>query len=143
MNILKVLTPRRALGNFGERHAARYLRRRGYRILKRNYVGKHGEIDIIARKKDIISFVEVKTRSMDALNSREVRPAAAVTPEKQRRIIRVADEYARRTHKPSKYLMRMDIIEVYTVNTPKGKKKVHTIKHIENAFTMNTAYKRK
>ena len=50
MNILKVLTPRRSLGNLGENYAARLLKKKGYRILERNYIGKWGEIDIIAGK---------------------------------------------------------------------------------------------
>lgn len=141
MNILKILTPRRRLGDFGERKAARYLRFRGYRILERNYIGKHGEIDIIARKNNIVAFVEVKTRNTASLSLYEARPAASVTPEKQRRLIRIADEYARRTHKPTQCWMRMDIVEVYTTTDKKGNSKVEKIKHIENAFTMNSAYK--
>ena len=51
MNILKVLTPERRIGNLGERVAARHLRRKGYRILERNYTAAGAEIDIIAKKK--------------------------------------------------------------------------------------------
>ena len=140
MNILKVLTPRRSLGNLGEKHAAKYLKKKGYRILSKNYVGKWGEIDIIARKKDLIAFVEVKTRSTEAKNTRESRPAAAVNREKQRRLIQVANEYARRTHKPEGVLMRMDIIEILTERNEKGKPEVKSTVHIENAFDMNSAY---
>lgn len=141
MNILKILTPRRQLGNYGETTAARYLRRKGYWILERNYVGKWGEIDIIARKKHILCFVEVKTRSIGAKEGFEARPAASVDPEKQRRLIRVANEYARRTHKEIGCMMRMDIIEIYTEKNQKNKIKVHKLVHIENAFDMNSAYK--
>ncbi len=141
MNILKVLTPRRRLGNLGETAAARYLRRKGYRILERNFVGKWGEIDIIARKRRILCFVEVKTRSIGAENGLETRPAASVNAEKQRRLIRVANEYARRTHKECGCMMRMDIIEVFTEKNRKDKIKVQKLVHIENAFDMNTAYK--
>lgn len=141
MNILKILTPRRRLGNLGETAAARYLRRKGYWILERNFVGKWGEMDIIARKKRLLCFIEVKTRSVGAENGFEPRPAASVTAEKQRRLIRVANEYARRTYKESGCKMRMDVIEVYTEPNQKNKIKVRKLVHIENAFDMNTAYK--
>ena len=141
MNILKVLTSRRCLGNFGEKEAARYLRRKGYRILEHNYVVKWGEMDLIARKKNCLCFVEVKTRSTESVHSYESRPAASVNPEKQRRLIKNATEYAHRIHKEQKCLMRMDIIEVLTQKDEKDRTKVEKIVHIENAFNMNTAYK--
>ena len=140
MNILHILTSRRRLGNFGEDAAARFLRRNRYKILERNYVGKRGEIDIIASKKKMMVFVEVKTRNVENANARESRPAASVDSQKQRRLIHVANEYARRTHKVDGCMMRMDIIEVYT-ETNNDKTKIKKIVHIENAFNMNSAYK--
>ena len=56
MNILKILTPNRIIGNLGEKEAAKYLRHNGYKILKRNYVAGGNEIDIIAKKSDTIVF---------------------------------------------------------------------------------------
>jgi len=53
------------LGNKGEDLAADLLQAKGYKILYRNYRTKLGEIDIVAQEKDIICFVEVKTRSSD------------------------------------------------------------------------------
>ena len=50
------------LGAAGEKAAAKYLRRRGYRIVARNYRCRGGEIDLIALDADTIVFVEVKTR---------------------------------------------------------------------------------
>ena len=140
MNILKVLTPRRRLGNLGESYAAKLLRKNRYRILARNYIGKHGEIDIIAAKRKLLAFVEVKTRSIESQSQCEPRPACAVTPDKQRRLIYVANEYARRTHKSDGVLMRMDIIEIYTEKNKNGQPKIKKAVHIENAFDMNSAY---
>ena len=139
MNILHVLTSRRRLGNLGEDAAARFLRRKRYLILERNYVGKNGEIDIIAKKKKMMVFVEVKTRSTFNGNGYEARPAASVDPAKQRRLIRVANEYARRIHKADGCVMRMDIIEVYTETNEKTR--IRKIIHIEDAFNMNSAYR--
>lgn len=143
MNILKILTPKRKLGNLGENAAARYLRKHGYRILERSFEGKWGEMDIIAKRKNIFVFVEVKTRSKQSIGSYEPRPAAAVDPEKQRRLIRIANEYARRIHKPEGCPMRMDIVEVITNKEENEKTKIESIHHIENAFDMNSAYQRR
>ncbi|MBP5618294.1 MAG: YraN family protein, partial [Clostridia bacterium] len=55
-----------ATGERGEKLAARYLRRKGYRILERNFQTRFGEIDLIARKGDQLVFVEVKTRAPGA-----------------------------------------------------------------------------
>ena len=141
MNILKVLTPRRRLGNLGEGYAAKYLRKKGYRILERNYVGKWGEMDIIAKKRNLIAFVEVKTRSIEEKCDLESRPAAAVGREKQQKLIHIANEYARRIHKKDGILMRMDIVEVFTERNTTGESKVKSANHIENAFDMNSAYR--
>ena len=141
MNILKVLTPRRSLGNLGENYAARLLKKKGYRILERNYIGKWGEIDIIAGKRNLLAFVEVKTRSIQSQNALESRPAAAVNREKQRKLIQIADEYARKIHKKDGVLMRMDIIEIYTEKNQNENPKVKKAVHMENAFDMNSAYK--
>ena len=73
----------------GEALAAKLLKKRGYKILKRNYVSKYGEIDIVAYDKGIISFVEVKTRQSENYGP----PELAVTKEKRKRIIRTALNY--------------------------------------------------
>ena len=69
------------LGRKGEDAACRYLKKHGYKILKRNYVTPFGEADIVARKGDTYCFVEVKTRESDAFGL----PTEAVNREKQRR----------------------------------------------------------
>ena len=137
MNILKVLTPNRKIGNFGERRALWHLVKKGYRILETNYEARGAEIDIIARKKKITAFIEVKTRNIKYLGYKEARPASSVTPEKQRKIIKAASYFI--THHPTDTRLRLDIIEVYTENT-NGRIRIKEIKHIENAFDKNTAF---
>nr|MBE6545699.1 YraN family protein [Oscillospiraceae bacterium] len=137
MNILKVLTPRRLIGNLGEREAARLLRKKGYRILKKNYEALGGEIDIIARKRGVTAFVEVKARNVKYLGYKEARPGSSVTPEKQRKIIRTASYY--NAHYPSDTRFRFDVIEVY-LEDGKRRPKVREIKHIESAFDKNSAF---
>ncbi len=81
----------RQLGQIGEDTAAEILRNKGYRILHRNYRCKHGEVDIIAAKGNLICFIEVKTRS-----SRDYgRPCEAVDNTKQQHIKRAASCYLR------------------------------------------------
>jgi len=140
MKILKVLTPKRLIGNLGERAAAKMLRRSGYRIIKKNYSALEGEIDIIARKDNVTAFIEVKTRNVKHLGYREARPASSVNGEKQRKIIRTANYYL--SHNPTDTRLRFDIIEVY-LEDGEGHGRISEIKHIENAFDLNSAYDKK
>lgn len=140
MDILKINTTKRALGDFGEDKAIKLLRRTGYRILERNYVANEHEVDIIAEDRDTIAFIEVKTRDIDKLDPREARPAAAVTPKKQRSIIAAVKAYIA-YHIPKKHV-RLDIIEVYT-KAENGKTKLVEIKHLKGAFDQNSAYGRR
>jgi len=72
---------KKELGKKGEEVAIRFLKKSGYRILSRNYVCKLGEIDVIAKEKDTLVFVEVKTRTSTTFGP----PQLAVNPTKQRR----------------------------------------------------------
>lgn len=137
MKILEIFTKNRIIGNLGEREAIKYLRRHGYRILEKNYVALGHEIDVIAKKKNVTAFVEVKARNVKYLGYREARPASAVTPEKQRKIIATANHYSR--VKKLNTRMRFDIIEVYLSDNDNGVK-IEEIKHLEGAFDWNTAY---
>lgn len=137
MKILEILTKKRILGNLGEESAAKFLKKNGYRILERNYVEEGYEVDIIARKNDILAFVEVKARTIGHESPYESRPAASVTPDKQRKIIKVASRYKRRYGEEAK--MRFDIIEVFF---EEGKNKPKEIKHLIGTFNVNTAYER-
>ena len=135
MNILKVLTAARKTGNAGEDAAARYLKKKGYRILNRNFVERGHEIDIVARDGDEIVFVEVKTRSAESISEFEERPASAVTPEKQRSIIDTAIAYTVKLD--GRPRMRFDVIEVILSNG-----KPQRIEHLVAAFNKNTAFRR-
>ena len=140
MNILRVETDKRKIGNLGEKRAALYLFFKGYRIIKRNYTALDAEIDIIAKKANMLVFVEVKTRNEKSVSSIEPRPASSVTPEKQRKIIKCAACFLGRY--PDKPRIRFDVIEVYLERAKHGAK-IKKIKHIENAFDKNTAHERR
>ena len=66
-------------GDFGEEKATRYLKKQKYKILKRNFKNSIGEIDIIAKQKDVIVFVEVKAR----ISQKFGHPFEAIDEEKQ------------------------------------------------------------
>lgn len=74
---------RSAVGLLGEELAFQLLRRRGYRVIHRNYRTKVGEIDFVARDGRTLVFVEVRTRRGDAAGS----PAESVTYRKRRQVI--------------------------------------------------------
>jgi putative endonuclease len=133
MNILKILTEKRKTGNIGERAAAKMLRRTGHKILAKNYVSVGHEIDIIAADKFHTLFVEVKTRTLDENGECKVRPAASVTPEKQRAIIATAKAYL--AYNRSNRRVRFDVVEVYLDKN----KKVQKILHLKSAFNLNTS----
>ena len=121
---LQTLFGRRPLGDRGERAAARYLKRRGYKILARGNRLAPGEIDLVALDRDTVVFVEVKTRrSADAGH-----PAEAVTAAKQRQLTRLAVTFLKR-HGLLEHRARFDVI---AVTWPEGHRP--TIEHLENAF---------
>ena len=103
------------LGRRGERLAARLLRRRGMKVLARNYRCPAGEADLIALDRSTrgdlgcgtLAFVEVKTRSSD----RYVGPESAVDSRKRRRLERIADCYLA-THDAGDFAVRFDIVAV-------------------------------
>ncbi len=117
--------PEKPLGRRGEEAAARYLRRRGYRILGRGQRWKGGELDIVALLGETIVFVEVRTRRSDV----PTRPEESVDLNKQRRLTRLAVGYLKR-HRLFDHPARFDVIAVVW---PDGRGRPE-IRHVENAF---------
>jgi putative endonuclease len=91
----------------GESLACDFLARKGFKILERNYRARAGEIDIIARKRDLVCFVEVKTRRSE----RRGRGVHAVTAAKLRKIAAAARVYVMKT-RPGGMRYRFDVVEV-------------------------------
>lgn len=116
--------PPRTLGQQGEDAAARYLRRKGYRILERNVRAGRYEIDIIARYRDELIFVEVRSRSAEDA----IAPEDTIGPVKQDHVRRAVEHYLSRRPGPPVYA-RIDIVAV--ILPPGGSPK---ITHYENAF---------
>jgi putative endonuclease len=117
--------PKKTLGQRGERAAARYLSRRGYKVLARGDRFGPGELDLVMLDRETIVFVEVKTRqSHDAGH-----PAEAVDERKQRKLTRLAVTFLKR-HRLLERPARFDVV---AVTWPAGKW-FPTIEHIKNAF---------
>ena len=94
-------------GTRGESLAVKALKKKGYKILEKNYRSKLGEIDVIARDGGVLAFVEVKARRTDRFGD----PKLAVTPQKQRKISMVALEYLKKTGQIEKEA-RFDVVAI-------------------------------
>lgn len=120
------MNDRRELGNWGEEKAAQYLRRKGYRILDRNFTCRQGEVDIIASRRGVVAFVEVKLRK----NAAFAEAREFVTARKQARILSAAQLWL--SVNACELQPRFDVIEVYA---PEGAASARVqIEHLENAF---------
>ena len=130
MEILKIKTKNRRIGDIGEDAAAKLLKRKKFKIIERNYVAVNHEVDIIAENREMQIFVEVKCRVVK--DDSDVRPAEAVDKDKMRAIIKAASYYA--AFNPSEKKKRFDVVEVY-LKESRGKLSVLKTNHIEGAFT--------
>lgn len=107
------------LGRAGEIKAAKFLENKGYKIVAKNFKTRLGEIDIIAKDKECIVFIEVKTRSGDGYGA----PCEAVNRKKQEKYFAVATQYLQ-NNKLLDCECRFDVVEIENGE----------INHIENAF---------
>ncbi len=98
---------RRALGDYGERLAARELEQRGLIVLDRNWRCSQGELDIVARIAETLVVCEVKTRSSDRFGS----PVQGITAEKAERLHRLGFAWAA-AHQVSFAQLRVDVVAV-------------------------------
>ena len=121
------------VGDRGERLAARYLRRHGYRIRAKNWFDGKRELDIVASTWLDIAFVEVKTRTYTQRQLREASPpSVAVGREKQRLTRQAAARYL--YEHPTKKRPRMDVIEVWLLKDEIGNSTLYKIHHIKAAY---------
>lgn len=115
------------LGHWGESLAAEYLRKKGYQILSANFRCRMGEIDLIAQKKTVIVFVEVKLRK----NADFAQAMEFVDRRKQQRIKIAAEHYLAEKECMDAFT-RFDVIEIYAPLGAATKKP--EIRHLEDAF---------
>lgn len=106
----------------GEKIAARHLQKSGYKILDHNFHGRDFEIDLIARKKNLLIFVEVKRRTSSIF----MQPVESINLKKRRDIIRGAKYYLLSNDLYDKVDVRFDVI---TIKDDNG-----NLEHYEDAF---------
>ena len=119
---------RKTIGKLGEDYAAQTLEQNGWRIIRRNFRCRFGEMDIIAAKGEVLAFIEVKTRGANPL----YRPYEAVDWRKQQKLIRTAQSYL--MDYDGELFPRFDVIEI-ELQAGDGFA-VARYQHIENAFTL-------
>ncbi len=115
---------RRDTGILGEKLAKDFLKKRGYRVIETNYRCTEGEIDIVARHKDYLVFVEVRTRKNREFGS----PEESITPTKKERLRNAAARY-QQEHDNLPQSWRIDFVAVELDQ----KEKPTRIELIENA----------
>lgn len=120
------------IGLWGEAHAERVLRKKGYDIVGRRVrVGRRDELDLVARDDTVLVFVEVKTRRTE----RYGRPMTAVDRRKRHALSRAAVRYVGRLKRHG-VRFRFDVVEVVGRcgdSTP-------IVRHVENAFPLERRY---
>lgn len=110
------------LGKFGEKLAVAFLQQNGYEILETNWIFQKAEIDIIARKENILAVIEVKTRSSIEFGL----PQDFVKPKKIQLLVKAVNEYV--ISNDLDVEVRFDIIAIYKED------KEYKLEHIEEAF---------
>lgn len=118
------------VGQQGEAVVVSFLQNQGFKILAQNYQKFFGEIDIIAQRENIVSFIEVKTRNNPVVSMHEL-----VTPVKQRKIILVAKTFiSLQYNMPENTTYRFDVALVHLNDNDCN------ITYIPNAFSMAEEY---
>lgn len=119
-----MFTRKQLSGIEGENLAVSFLRKKGYKIIERNFHAKGGEIDIIAQDEDALVFVEVKARSTEEYGS----PLEAITYRKMKSLIRTAQFYKiKNPNLPE--AMRIDAVAI-TLDSGNKVKSIELVKNI-------------
>jgi len=113
----------KSLGKKGEDQALEYLKKKGYEIVDTNFRYDRAEIDVVARDRDVLVFVEVKTRRAGALGE----PEDAVTFRKREQIRKAAQGYLFKRQLDNEEC-RFDVLAIEYVSGTAN------IRHIEDAF---------
>jgi len=122
---------RQEVGKLGEKEARNFLKKRGYRIRETGFRCRHGEIDIIAQRKDWLVFVEVRTKS----NLEFGTPEESITAAKKKKLVTLALTYTS-THQNLPPLWRIDVVAIELDDKGKTKR----IELIENAVEQDSRF---
>ena len=123
---MSVNNAKQVLGKEGERIAEQYLKKKGYKLVERNYRCAAGEVDLIVLDRRVIVFVEVKTRTGHGFGT----PLEAVQPRKQRKMM-LAAQFFLSQKKLHQRDARFDVVGIsWPAREP-------VIEHVENAFELS------
>ena len=121
-----MLSKRKDVGARGEKLAADYLKKHGYKIIQKNFRCREGEIDIITQKGECLVFVEVRTKRNTAFGT----PEESVTLSKREKLISLANAYLQSYDKlPLSWRIDVVAVELGPNN------RVSRLEHIENAVS--------
>ena len=118
-------------GKQGEKIAASYLKKHGFKITEKNYKTKYGEIDIIGQDRDCISFIEVRSKNTDKFGL----PEDTIDRKKQAQLTKMALSYIKRYGLEDRSC-RFDVVCVENVNSRSPR-----IRHIKDAFGLDCRYR--
>ncbi|MFA6436988.1 MAG: YraN family protein [Candidatus Paceibacterota bacterium] len=122
------MTEKERIGKLGEDLAARYLKEKEYQVLERNFKQlPWGEVDIIAKKKETLFFIEVKTVNAD---NEEYLPENKIDYRKKRALYRIIQIYLQRKKLRLDINWQLDAV-IIRINSERNK---YTLKHLENIF---------
>ncbi len=125
MSDKKDRTPRQK-GDEAEETAAAFLRRKGCRIIERNYHSRYGEIDLIVKDGDVLAFVEVKS----SITKQDYNIGERINLTKRRKMAKTAVDYLQKNERPAMGA-RFDVILMRRTDKNEWK-----IEHIPDAFVM-------
>src|SRR3989344_8515399 len=106
-------TKKREFGDIGEDIVCKFLLRKGYKIIERNYLKPWGEIDIIAENDKSLVFVEVKSVSREGGSRESFRPEENLHPRKLKRLYRAIQTYLLEKKVPESKVWRIDLASVF------------------------------
>jgi putative endonuclease len=118
----------RQIGDRGEDLALKYLVNKGYALVERNYRTRHGEIDLVVHSERALVFVEVKLRRGTGFGN----PLEAVTPRKQARIRRIAEQYL--ADKGEDFVARFEEVRFDVVGILLSRSGRPKARHVKDAF---------
>lgn len=120
------------VGRHFEELAARHLEARGWRILARNVRAGRKEVDLVARRGDVVAFVEVKGRRGRGFG----HPLESITWKKRREIAEVARAWLREASLPAGVTVRFDAVAVTVAGAGARARVEHVVEHVEDAWRL-------
>lgn len=129
---LKIMAEHNEIGKIGENITYTFLMKHGFSVLERNYRTRYGEVDIIAKKDNILRFVEVKSvkvRSFDHIHTLPVKPEDNLTKDKWFKIVVSSETYLQHKNISLETRWQVDLACVY-INTESREGKVVLMENV-------------